>query len=87
MKKIIAIAAVVAAFVGGMEFNSWYYNIDHLFEANRYKYRLIEAEEEALQKADSLIEKHNLYDTDGSDLMDGYLKSINKVESIIREEM
>lgn len=90
MKKIIAVAAVVAAFVCGMEFNSWYYNIDHLFEANRYKYRLLEAEEEALQKADSLIDKHNLYDADdadGSDLMDEYLKSMNKVDSIIKEEM
>lgn len=84
MKKtvIISMFVAIAAFVGGMEFNSWYYNIDQLYDANEYKRVLLEVEDKTLEEADSLIDKHNLYDADGSDLMDNYMRNMNKVDSL-----
>lgn len=42
-KNIIAVVAIVVAFVAGMEFESWYYNTDDLFRANKEKAILIDA--------------------------------------------
>lgn len=79
---IFSALAAVLAFFTGVEFNSWYYNIDQLYDANEYKRVLLEVEDKALEEADSLIDKHNLYDADGSDLMDNYMRNMNKVDSL-----
>ena len=76
----------IAAFVAGFEFNHWYYNNDALHEANNFKRELVIAQYKALEEADSLMDKHNLWDADGSDLMDNYLKSMNKVDSLYKTQ-
>ncbi len=86
MKKILVVLNTVlvasAAFVIGFEFNDYLYNNESLYEANRYKAELIDAQIEALGKAESLIDKHNLWDVDGSDLMVGFISAANKADSI-----
>ena len=87
MKKTILIMLTgIAAFVAGFEFNDWYYNNDALHEANNFKRELVTAQYKALEEADSLMDKHNLWDADGSDLMDNYLKSMNKVDSLYKTQ-
>ncbi len=49
---------------------------------NDYNNQVIEAQAIALDKAARLIEKHNLFDADGSDLMDEYLAAYNRVDSL-----
>lgn len=51
MKNLIWFVVAVMAFVCGMEFNSWYYNYDSLFEDNQCK-------REKLHIVDSIIDSH-----------------------------
>lgn len=87
MKKNILIMLMgIAAFVAGFECNNWYCNNEALHEANNFKRELITAQYRALEEANSLIDKHNLWDADGSDLMDNYLNSISKVDSLYKTQ-
>lgn len=89
MKKAVILtflATILLAFILGMEFNSWYYNIDSLYKANKFKMELVDTQAKALESADSLISKHNLYDADSSDLMDSYMEKYNKVDSLYKTQ-
>lgn len=54
-------------------------NVEFLKEANSFKYELIEAQEDALDKASKVIWNNNLVDADGSDDMADYLEAHSKV--------
>lgn len=86
-KTIITVVLVVASFVAGAEFNNWYYNIDSLFEANNLKRELLDAQNNSLMLVDSLMDKHELYDADGSDLMSDYLESREVVDSLLNTQL
>lgn len=62
-------------------------DVEFLREANQYKLELLNAEEDALEKANMLIIKHDIGDIDGSDLFSDYLESINKVDSLYMTQL
>lgn len=47
-----------------------------------YNVELIDAQRKALELADSVMDKNELFDADGSDLMARYLKAASKVDSL-----
>ena len=55
--------------------------------ANEYKHELLELQHKALEQADSIIEKNNLYDVDGSDEMSEYLELKAKIEELLSQEI
>lgn len=71
-KNIIIAAAIIAAFVAGFKCNN--------------KSEMINAQSKALEKAEELMDKHNLYDADGSDTMADYLDAVAKVDSLYAQE-
>ena len=82
MKKITDIVLVAAAFIAGAAAESWYFNTDNLYKVNRLKTELVSQQAEALGKAEALIDKHNLWDADGSDLMVEFINAANKADSL-----
>ena len=71
-KNIIIAAAIIAAFVAGFKCNN--------------KSEIINAQSKALESVNALIDKHNLYDTDGSDTMADYLEAVAKADSLYAQE-
>lgn len=83
MKKIIVMSvAIVVAFVAGFKANDYWYNNEGLFKANQFKKVLIEAQVDALQKADIVMDNNQLFDTDGGDAMTDYLDAVTRVDSL-----
>lgn len=56
-------------------------------EHNDFKRELLNPALKALDKADYLIDKHDLYDTDGSDEMSDYLEYRSKVDSLVNTQL
>ncbi len=83
MKKftVCAVIAAVSAFVG-FEFNNYWYNNEGLYEANKFKRELVNAQAKALDLADQVMDRNNLWDADGSDVMSDYLDAAAKVDSL-----
>lgn len=83
MKKIIVMSvAIVVSFVAGFKLNDYWYNNEGLFKANQFKKVLIEAQVDALQKADIVMDNNQLFDTDGGDAITDYLDAAAKVDSL-----
>lgn len=83
MKKIIVMSvAIVVAFVVGFKANDYWYNNEGLYEANKFKKVLIEAQVDALQKADIVMDNNQLFDTDGGDAITDYLDAVTRVDSL-----
>ena len=74
MKKNIFFSAIIAvlAFTLGFIFNAWYYNDEGLYEANQYKYQLIQA--------------YDSYNKATEELLDTLDKEYNWVDSLDPEE-
>lgn len=51
-------------------------------ENNEFKYNLINKQARALDLACSIMDKHNLWDKDGSDEMAEFLDVMNEIDSI-----
>ena len=71
-KNIIIAAAIIAVFAAGFKCNN--------------KSEIINAQSKALESANALIDKHNLYGADGSDIMADYLDAVAKVDSLYAQE-
>lgn len=56
-------------------------------ESYNFKIELIDAQNEALEKAEIVIDNNNLFDTDGSDEMEEYLNICNKVDSLWKTQL
>lgn len=89
MKKTIiaSVLSAFAAFIIGAQCG--YYGCEskyRLIEANAntipYKIEVINAQRAALDAADHVIGEHNLFDTDGGDIMAKYLDLAHKVDSL-----
>ena len=87
MKKFTVCAAIaaVSAFVG-FEFNNYWYNNEGLYEANKFKRELVNAQAKALNLADKVMDRNNLWDVDGSDIMSDYLHAAAKVDSLYKTQ-
>lgn len=87
MKKFTVCAAIaaVSAFVG-FEFNNYWYNNDSLYEANKFKRELVNAQAKALNLADKVMDRNDLWDTDGGDAMADYLNAAAKVDSLYKTQ-
>lgn len=87
MKKftVSAAIAVVSAFAG-FEFNNYWYNNDDLYEANKFKRELVNAQAKALELADQVMDRNNLWDADGSDVMSDYLDAAAKADSLYKTQ-
>ena len=87
MKKftVCVAVAVVSAFVG-FEFNNYWYNNEGLYEANKFKRELINAQAKVLELADSIMDNNQLFDADGSDTMANYLHAAAKVDSLYKTQ-
>lgn len=74
MKRNIFFSAIIAvlAFTLGFIFNDWYYNDEGLYEANLYKYQLIQA--------------YDSYNKATEELLDTLDKEYNWVDSFDPEE-
>ena len=83
MKKftVYAAIAVVSAFAG-FEFNNYWYNNEGLYEANKLKRELVNAQAKALELANQVMDRNDLWDIDGSDVMSDYLDAAAKVDSL-----
>lgn len=86
MKKVsiytIVIIVAIISFIGGIIYEDWFYNVDQLFEMNKFKAELIKNQYNALDKAAIVIDNNELLDKDGSDDMQNYLIAINSVDSL-----
>lgn len=86
MKKIsiYAVMAIVAviSFMAGITYEDWLYNVDDLYEANKFKRVLVDKQAKALDMAAIVIDNNDLLDTDGSDAMADYLQAITEVDSL-----
>ena len=83
MKKIIVCVVVsIASFMAGISYEDWFYNVDELFEANKFKRILVNKQAKALDMAARVIDNNELLDTDGSDDMADYLHSVAEVDSL-----
>jgi hypothetical protein len=87
MKKftVYAAIAVVSAFAG-FEFNNYWYNNEGLYEANKFKRELVNAQAKALNLADKVMDRNDLWDADGSDIMSDYLDAVAKVDSLYKTQ-
>jgi hypothetical protein len=87
MKKftVCAAIAVVSAFAG-FEFNNYWYNNEGLYEANKFKRELVNAQAKALNLADKVMDRNDLWDADGSDIMSDYLDAVAKVDSLYKTQ-
>lgn len=87
-KTIIAfVLSTVAAFIIGLQCG--YHGCEskyRIIKANAntipYKIEVINAQRAALDAADHVMGEHNLFDTDGSDVMAKYLDLAHKVDSL-----
>lgn len=85
MKKqqIITTAAIASmAFLAGATFNDFMVDNIGLREANTFNKKVIHAQNEALNKAEEVMDNNDLYDTDGSDTMADYMEAYNKVQAL-----
>ena len=88
MKKvIITTVCIIIAFIAGVL--TGYHGCEskyRLIKANAntipYKIELIKAQKAALYTADSVMDNHQLFDTDGSDTMARYLHKVAIVDSL-----
>lgn len=62
-------------------------SISTLESANSFKMELIEAQSQALDKANLLIDKHNLLDKDGSDDMADFLEYNSRVNHLLDSQL
>lgn len=79
MKTLIITLSVAIAFILSSCSSSKHYE-----EALLYQEKIIKLQSKALEKADSIIETNNLYDTDGSDTMSEYLELKGQINSITK---
>lgn len=93
MKKFIPafIVSTIVAFVVGCQCG--YHGCESKYsviKANAntipYKIEVINAQRAALDAADKVMEKNELFDTDGSDTMAKYLELAHKVDSLYQLE-
>ena len=89
MKKIIIISTVcvVIAFIAGVltgyhGCESKYSLIKANYNTIPYKIEVINAQKAAIDAADSVMDNHQLFDTDGSDTMAKYLHKAAIVDSL-----
>ncbi len=75
-KSITMLSVAVIAFIIGMLFN----DSMQVQETHDYK-RVIEVQNEALNKAEYIIDKHNIYDVEGGDVIE-YMDALNKIHNI-----
>lgn len=81
MKHNISIlVSTIIAFIIGAVFGSC--NTCKTCDSTKFKIQLIETQAIALDKAARLIDKHNLFDADSSQLMDEYMAAYNRVDSL-----
>lgn len=89
MKKVIITSTLCAivTFVAGVL--TGYHGCEskyRIIKANAntipYKIELIKAQKDALDASDSVMDNHQLFDTDGSDTMARYLHKIAIVDSL-----
>lgn len=85
MKKVIisSIVTLIIGFVCGISVS----NHKSGKSSNKFKTELIEAQAKALDDAATLIDKHNLFDADSSDLMDDYVFNYNVVDSLYKTQL
>lgn len=93
MKKFIPafIVSIIVAFVVGCQCGyhgceSKYSVIKSNANTIPYKIEVINAQRAALDAADKVMEKNELFDTDGSDTMAKYLELAHKVDSLYQLE-
>lgn len=83
MKKTIFIAFVLTlSFCAGWFTGEKANDVKFLHEANNFKRELIDAQNAALEKAEIIMDRHNLWDIDGSDDMADYLEFSMRVDSL-----
>lgn len=74
--------ATIVAFGAGYLTCQKVNNVEFLREANDTKYEILTLQKEALQKADTIMYKNEIFDIDGSDIMSDYLTIRCKIDSI-----
>lgn len=60
---------------------------EFLHEANELKYELIQLQDEALLRVDTIFYNNNIYDGDGGDTMCDYLELRNKIDSLYMTQL
>lgn len=90
-KKFILIAVVIITAAFFMVFNIGY-NMGVSVQTDSkdsfmFKNRMIDLQYMALETADSLMEKHNLFDADGSDLMQEYITTVVEIDNLWRSQL
>ena len=83
MKTIVlGILACGACFYAGWFTSQKVNNVEFLEEANDFKYEVLGIQHEALLRVDTIMDRNNIYDMDGSDTMYEYLELRCKIDSL-----
>lgn len=56
-------------------------------ESSNFKRELIEAQYNTIETAEMLLNKHNIWDKDGSDLMTKYMENYQTVDSLLNTQL
>lgn len=85
-KKIfICLAVAIVAACAGY-FTCLKVNTDSI-ESAKFKTELLDVQEKALEKSHKIMEKHDIYDLDGSDDMADYLELCNKADMMLGSQL
>lgn len=86
-KTIIGILACSACFYAGWYLGLKWYNVDSLYEANSFKRELLDSQWDVINRADYLLDKHDIADIDGSDEFSDYLDARCRVDSLLMTQL
>lgn len=85
----MTVLVIIAVFIAGAESNSWYYNIDSLYEANQSKKELINAYDNYNKHCENLLDSIAKYDDSFGDVVAEtdayveYLEAREKLDSLL----
>lgn len=83
-KKIMMLLVALAGFIAGATWNDWFFGNLESRRDNHFKMEVIRAQDNALMKAQEVMNNNNLYDTDGGDAMADYMSARTTVDSLYR---
>lgn len=85
--KLISALIAIVAFSVGYFTNQRVNNTEFLEDANSFKRELLNNQQQALEKAVILMNKHLLFDKDGSDDMADFLEYNEKVNQLLESQI
>lgn len=87
MKKTTLICTLVAIVAFGAGYLTCQKVSKNNIESSNFKRELIEAQALTIERAEYILNKHNIWDKDGSDEMMEYMEYYEKVDSLYTSQL